>query len=280
MARWMETLGTYDLKVQHRPGRKHMNADSLSRLPCGGCDHCVKKDVMDKDKLLTDPKTGNKNEERDPQGGCASQPDSETDEKCRVITRSGHGEESVSTCNWMESKSTTEIVAAQQSDDRIGTLCTWLAAGRRPTWADISHLGTEVKTYWAKWCQLSLKDGIVYRSWTSENKVEDRVNKLVLPAVYHEEAFKMLHEDPICGHLGFTRTLKRFQERFYWVGYKEDVRRWCAMCKQCQQGENQHKKPKAPLKQSRVGAILEQVALDILGPPSYRNGEQIHFGDS
>ncbi len=55
MARWMETLGTYDLTIKHRPGRKHMNADSLSRLPCGGCDYCSKREMYDITKLDDDP---------------------------------------------------------------------------------------------------------------------------------------------------------------------------------------------------------------------------------
>ncbi len=71
-----------------------------------------------------------------------------------------------------------------------------------------------MKAYWAKWSQILLKDGVLYRGWTSDSEVDGRVNKLGLPSVYHEVAFKMLHEDPTCGHLGFTRTSKRFQDRF------------------------------------------------------------------
>ena len=33
VARWLESLAENDLKVQHRPGKKHTNADALSRLP-------------------------------------------------------------------------------------------------------------------------------------------------------------------------------------------------------------------------------------------------------
>ena len=33
MARWIEKLQEYVFEVQHRPGKKHQNADSLSRLP-------------------------------------------------------------------------------------------------------------------------------------------------------------------------------------------------------------------------------------------------------
>ena len=55
LARWLEELGQYNMKIQHRSGNKHANADGLSRvpdvsrcdyyragvvpdnLPCGGC---------------------------------------------------------------------------------------------------------------------------------------------------------------------------------------------------------------------------------------------------
>lgn len=33
-ARWLEELGTYNLTINHRSGRKHSKADALSRRPC------------------------------------------------------------------------------------------------------------------------------------------------------------------------------------------------------------------------------------------------------
>ncbi|CAC5365028.1 unnamed protein product [Mytilus coruscus] len=36
-ARWLEELGTYNLTVTHRAGRKHSNTDALSRRPCKLC---------------------------------------------------------------------------------------------------------------------------------------------------------------------------------------------------------------------------------------------------
>ena len=34
IARWLEILGTYDFKIEHRAGIVHSNADALSRRPC------------------------------------------------------------------------------------------------------------------------------------------------------------------------------------------------------------------------------------------------------
>jgi hypothetical protein len=37
MARWLERLQEFDFSIVHRPGKKHQNADALSRLPCQQC---------------------------------------------------------------------------------------------------------------------------------------------------------------------------------------------------------------------------------------------------
>ena len=37
LARWIEKLQEYNFYIVHRPGKKHSNADSLSRLPCNQC---------------------------------------------------------------------------------------------------------------------------------------------------------------------------------------------------------------------------------------------------
>ena len=61
LARWLEELSQYDMVLQHRSGKSHINAARLSRipdrvdscncyyagakldtLPCGGCRYCTR----------------------------------------------------------------------------------------------------------------------------------------------------------------------------------------------------------------------------------------------
>ncbi|UYV84710.1 K02A2.6-like [Cordylochernes scorpioides] len=43
LARWIHKLQEYQVKIQHRPGKRHQNADVLSRRPCvPQCGHCIR----------------------------------------------------------------------------------------------------------------------------------------------------------------------------------------------------------------------------------------------
>ena len=41
VARWLETLSVFDMKIEHRPGTQHRNADALSRIPCKQCGFAI-----------------------------------------------------------------------------------------------------------------------------------------------------------------------------------------------------------------------------------------------
>ncbi|CAG2212387.1 unnamed protein product [Mytilus edulis] len=82
----------------------------------------------------------------------------------------------------------------------------------------------------------------------------------------------MLHDDPVAGHFGIHRTLARVSSRFYWAGYKETIEIWCKCCEICSARKGPTRHPRGPMKQYLVGAPLERVAIDILGPlPETKN---------
>ena len=52
-ARWIEVIDTYDITFQHRPGRKHGNADALSRYPCKQCGGRCKEEAQARVRVMT-----------------------------------------------------------------------------------------------------------------------------------------------------------------------------------------------------------------------------------
>ena len=106
--------------------------------------------------------------------------------------------------------------------------------------------------------------GLLYRKWLPEANGNRLYIQLVLPQVLRKEFFKELHRKRVAGHLGVTRTLAQVRRRFYWC--KVDIRQWCRQCWNCQQKKPGPGPGRAKLHQHPVGAPLERMAIDIMGP--------------
>ena len=92
------------------------------------------------------------------------------------------------------------------------------------------------------------------------------VPQLLLPKKLREEVLHQLHNTVTSGHLGVSKTLGRVRERFYWVGCQRDVQDWCRSCDACASRKGPSRNIRAPMAQYNVGAPMERLAVDILGP--------------
>ena len=254
LARWIEVLGIYDLKIEHRSGVKHANADALSRRPCTDCKSCERKE---------------QNEEREP---CVlgiqlpakddSSPDSSNEEAAPTTM----SEQSSESGTWVVGKSNGELRKAQLEDINLVKVINWKEKlQERPTWQDISSENVTVKSYWSQWDRLSLNDGILYRRWEEDNG-KGFTWQLVVPRSLTTNILQELHNSKTAGHLGVTKTLGRIKQRYYWHRCSQDVKDWCRKCDLCAARKKPQKTPRGPMKKYNVGAPLERIALDILGP--------------
>ena len=105
MVRWLEVLSAYNFKIQHRPGKQHLNADGLSRRHCIQCTHCNHQEVKE-----------SANSELD-NGLCHVR-------ATRKALENMQGEEieveTAEECNqWVQSKNMKEIADAPQNDEVI-----------------------------------------------------------------------------------------------------------------------------------------------------------------
>ncbi|KAK3742155.1 hypothetical protein QZH41_007827 [Actinostola sp. cb2023] len=249
LARWLELLGTYDMKIEHRSGSKHANADALSRRPCEDCKYCDRVELKEgstEDHVMPPQQTT---------GGETDMRRLRSETKCEA-------EEDA----WVVGKSSKDLEEEQMRDKDIARIITWKEKGtERPAWSAISPDNCAVKAYWSQWDRLQLRDGVLYRKWESEEG--DTVQwQLLVPKSLRPEVLRGLHDAKTAGHLGVTKTLGRVKQRFYWYKCSQDVRDWCRKCDLCAASKIPQKTPRAAMKRYNVGAPLERVALDVLGP--------------
>ena len=245
MARWLEVLNTYNFEVRHRPGRLHGNADGLSRRPCFPCNHCNKQDQNEFNNTDID--------------------------RCVKITQEtdssqNNETEKASITTWLVQKTNVEIKEAQKADQILTVLHDMKSKGTgRPKWQDIAIQNTHVKRYWSQWDRILLQDDILYRKWFNTN-TEDTVLQLMVPQIWQKEILELLHDRPMSGHLGINKTIARVQQRFYWLDYKLDITKLINGCQLCGARKQPPRKAKGKMMQYHVGAPMERVALDIVGP--------------
>jgi len=54
VACWLEILAEFSYRIEHRPGKKHGNADGLSRRQADGCKQCLNIERRDGGLLHSD----------------------------------------------------------------------------------------------------------------------------------------------------------------------------------------------------------------------------------
>ena len=245
IARWLQQLQQYDYQVKHRQGAKHNNADALSRRPCAQdmCRHCDRLDQ--KEEHL-----------RGEEAVCCA---------TRVYVRDP--DDSECSGRW----SNQELREAQEQDKDVQQILYWREKSDiRPSWETVAPFGEIVKSYWAQWDSLCVCEGVLYRLW--ETSAGNYVTKqLILPKSLRVTILHQLHNSPTAGHLGIDKTMGKVKERFYWVNYHSDVKKWCKTYDVCSSRSGPKKKPRAPLKQYNVGNPMERIA-DVLGPLPITDG--------
>lgn len=173
--------------------------------------------------------------------------------------------------NW----SPSSLRLDQLQDKEIGRILRYKEENSRPQWKDISMLSPAFKSYWAQWNSLVVLDGVLRRQWESTDGKEIKY-QTVLPSNRRKEVLKEIHDGMSGCHFGIRKTLEKLRERFYWVGYTDDVTEWCRKCPECNASKGPITRCRGAMKQYNVGAPFERIALDVAGPfPRTKKGNRL-----
>ena len=229
LARWLEQLQEYDFDIVHRPGRKHLNADALSRIPCQQCGR--ESHAMDTEQPTTATAPVNMVGEADLISGLSRQ----------------------------------EVREAQLSDPNIGDALRAKEETSDTPNRTLQGRSPTSKRLFQLWDQLRVKDGLLWRMYESVDGTTFTL-QLVVPGKYRQQIVQELHSGALGGHLGADKTHAKLKERFYWPGYWTEVRLHCEACTSCATRKTPAPKRRAPLQPIQAGHPLEIVAMDLTGP--------------
>ncbi|XP_046548023.1 uncharacterized protein LOC124257985 [Haliotis rubra] len=301
LARWLEELSQYDLRVEHRPGAKHQNADGLSRLadevecdnyrrfvelqelPCGGCRYCQKAHqqtvraltVVEESNHLTEVPTG---EDAGGEGGSRTENQAHTLEVSRSETTFSVRTLTVPECPQKGDKdswdgSLTALKIAQEEDRDLRHLRRWVDGGEVPSDSELYLSSLAAKSYWVdrELFERNEEGVLVRKGIPAVNDTE----KLLIPRTLQRMVLYQMHDIPSSGHLGVTKTKERIKERYHWYRCGQDTRDYVSECSACNRNKKPSRKARSRMTPFHAGAPMERVHLDCIGPlPSSRAGNQ------
>eukprot|EP00731_Ephydatia_muelleri_P010468 Em0005g1054a len=241
VARWLEILSEYDFTVEHRPGLKHGNADSLSRLPCRQCG--ASQDQVENLYSL--------------EAALAQATESDL-------------------ALWLPILTPTDQETLQNKDPALARVMVWVESNSFPK-SFPKDGGYWLQTLWAQQKYLVLRNGVLYRRWEDiPGKGLNKCLQFVLPQDLVPTVLEQLHNAPSGSHLGVSKTVEKVRRRFYWPGQRRDIERWCAACESCATRKAPPTKPRAAMQADLPSGPFERVAMDILGPLPITTRDDLH----
>ncbi|KAJ0050423.1 hypothetical protein NL108_003631 [Boleophthalmus pectinirostris] len=236
IARWLEELAPYDFKVVYRAGGRHANADAMSRRPCvpDSCRYCEKREAREQELRA---------EER--RGSLCS------------------GDTPI--CKVAQVHDPPEWRAQQELDPDLQPVLQWVESGQKPQWSEVARFSLATKGLIEKFGALRMKEGVLQRAWKEPATGEERW-QIVVPRALRDSVLRTCHGTTGAGHFGVSKTLRRLRQGFYWGQLRRDVEDFCRRCDLCAAYKGPPGQSHAKLQQFMVGAPMERVAVDIMGP--------------
>lgn len=168
-------------------------------------------------------------------------------------------------CRETQVVGTAEWRTQQEQDVDLQSVLQWVEEGQRPPWDEVAGSSAATKGLWSKFQALRLKDTVLQRAWKEPATGEERW-QVVVPRTLREAVLKTCHGTPGAGHFGVSKTLRRLRQGFYWGRARRDVEDFCRRCDLCTAHKGPSERSHALLQQLGVGAPMERVAVDVMGP--------------
>ena len=259
LCRWLFFLEPYrdNMTILHRPGKKHGNADGLSRIrPITRS--CPNPDCPDPGHKQPKVKV------KHPDKVIDSKQDDLTALKMAAIRdlseRIDNG-----TPDLIPGYTNDQMRKAQQKDINIRRFMEiFLAHEEKPNSKTLVSEGTEVRIYCSLWYEMQVIDGILYRKPKPDARVE--LPRLVVPWEMRTDILQQMHDSIFAGHPGMSKMKATILCKYFWPHVTKEIENWVRCCERCTLHKRGARRRKFPLIQEISGAPFQRLAFDIIGP--------------
>ena len=235
LARRILALQPYKFTIEYRPGRKHSNADALSRRP-----YKEQGVGLDTQEPLTafvvfayEKKNGRRR--RKPK------------QKLKSL---------------MDGTDVHQFAIQQIQDPDLKPYYEFQRDGSLPEDPKIERIVLRTKD------DFVLKEGILYHMWIRPgpgNLADRTVLQLAVPREYHEELLNSYHDSSLAGHRRFQKTCTQLKLKYWWPQLVKQVMNWVNSCKPCAQADKTKQRRNVPLQVAAVSGPFEHLHVDIVG---------------
>ena len=225
-SRWNDTLALFRFDCEHKPGKKNVFADALSRRTDNPPGEPEPEDVEILDVYMVIPEEGDGSREHS------------------IITPDRWRQETVSDPN-------LSIILQRLQDQRPFDK------------EEKKEMNSVLRTYADKWEQLTVDQGVVY---LREPRPWGWIRRVCLPDNLLYLALSWAHYDRYAGHFGISKTTSRIQDRFYIPNISNFVKEMISNCPDCLQKHKAAFKKNHPPYHRILQRFGEMVFVDIVGP--------------
>ncbi len=241
--RWLGILADFHFDVEHRAGKRHTNADGLSRS-IGRPDHVLLAAEAGEEAL--EP------EVRDDGLAFLSDPS----DLPTVVRRSRE-----------------ELVRLQKEDSDLKLVREWLKRNEPPGPLEQRALSLAGRYYAGIFESLRLdeRSGLIGYFLPNQDPLPAKA-VTCLPTVLIDESIRLAHATG--GHLGRDITMGRLRRAVFFPGMRKEVDRFIENCTTCQRKRREQAPQKHTLVSSVTGYPMQVLHIDIFGPitPTSRQG--------
>lgn len=281
--RWSIKLQEYDFQIVYKPGRSHINADILSRIPenilsaaiLAYDDEFLEECPSSFPECPTTPSpTFHADDDDDADGTghhatvfssfdvCAfDNPAASTGHLSPPVTQLSPSMSQAYDTYAPDWSFSMDLHLEQRTDPHLATIISELTlpvASNNPSFVSSSLYDS----YY-----LDEQTGLLMHLYfpTHSRKIRDAFHQVVLPQSLRHYVLRAYHDSPLSGHMGGGRTYAKILQKYFWPSLRQDVFNYATSCHICQTAKTPRRRLRAPLgQQPQVWAPFQRIAIDLL----------------